>query len=70
MKWPTRVAIYTRVSTTEQAPEGQLLALRAYVAQQGEPHPFLVVPPLFMRNPPGREDLAVSRISVRKSAHA
>jgi hypothetical protein len=36
----------------------------------GEPHPFLVVPPVFTRDPPGREDLAVSRISDRESAHA
>ena len=37
---------------------------------QVEPHPFLVVPPLFRRNLPGREDLAVSRIRGRESAHA
>jgi hypothetical protein len=36
---------------------------------QVEPHPFLAVPPLFTWNPPGREALGVSRISVRKSAH-
>lgn len=35
MKRPTRVAIYARVSTTEQDPEAQLLALRAYAAQRG-----------------------------------
>ena len=35
MQRPTRVAIYARVSTTEQDPEAQLFALRAYAAQRG-----------------------------------
>jgi hypothetical protein len=37
---------------------------------QGEAHPFLVVAPVFTRDLPGREDLAVSRISGWKRAHA
>jgi hypothetical protein len=37
---------------------------------QVETPPFVVVPPLFTWNLPGREDLAVSRISVWKSTHA
>jgi DNA invertase Pin-like site-specific DNA recombinase len=32
---PTLVAIYARVSTGEQNPEAQLLALREYVARRG-----------------------------------
>jgi putative DNA-invertase from lambdoid prophage Rac len=35
MQRPTRVAIYARVSTTEQDPEAQLFALRTYAAQRG-----------------------------------
>ena len=35
MQRPTRVAIYARVSTTEQDPGAQLFALRAYAAQRG-----------------------------------
>jgi len=35
MQRPTRVAIYARVSTMEQDPEAQLLALRAFAAQRG-----------------------------------
>lgn len=35
MKKPTRVAIYARVSTADQNPEGQLLALREYASQRG-----------------------------------
>jgi DNA invertase Pin-like site-specific DNA recombinase len=32
---PTVVAIYARVSTSEQNPEAQLLALREYAARRG-----------------------------------
>ena len=32
---PTLAAIYARVSTAEQNPEAQLLALREYVARRG-----------------------------------
>jgi len=32
---PTLVAIYARVSTGEQNPEAQLLALREYAARRG-----------------------------------
>jgi hypothetical protein len=32
---PTLVAIYARVSTSEQNPEAQLLALREYAARRG-----------------------------------
>ena len=35
MSKPTLVAIYARVSTTEQNPESQLLALREYAARRG-----------------------------------
>jgi DNA invertase Pin-like site-specific DNA recombinase len=35
MKKPVRVAIYARVSTADQNPEAQLLALREYAAQRG-----------------------------------
>jgi len=35
MKRPTSMAIYARVSTTEQDPGAQLFALRAYAAQRG-----------------------------------
>jgi DNA invertase Pin-like site-specific DNA recombinase len=35
MKRPTTVAIYARASTTDQDPEAQLFALRAYAAQRG-----------------------------------
>ena len=35
MNKPTLVAIYARVSTGEQDPEAQLLALREYVARRG-----------------------------------
>ncbi len=32
---PTRVAIYARVSTTDQSTEAQLLDLRRYVSERG-----------------------------------
>ena len=35
MKKQTQVAIYARVSTTDQRPDAQLLALREYAAQRG-----------------------------------
>lgn len=35
MAKPTLVAIYARVSTSEQNPEAQLLALREYAARRG-----------------------------------
>jgi DNA invertase Pin-like site-specific DNA recombinase len=35
MSKPLKVAIYARVSTGDQDPEGQLLALREYAAQRG-----------------------------------
>jgi DNA invertase Pin-like site-specific DNA recombinase len=35
MSKPTLVAIYARVSTSEQNPESQLLALREYAARRG-----------------------------------
>ena|SRR5450755_926978 len=35
MSKPTVVAIYARVSTSEQNPEAQLLALREYTARRG-----------------------------------
>lgn len=35
MSKPTLVAIYARVSTSEQNPEAQLLALREYAARRG-----------------------------------
>jgi DNA invertase Pin-like site-specific DNA recombinase len=37
MSKPTVVAIYARVSTSEQNPEAQLLALREYAARRGFP---------------------------------
>jgi DNA invertase Pin-like site-specific DNA recombinase len=35
VKKQTQVAIYARVSTTDQSPDAQLLALREYAAQRG-----------------------------------
>ena len=38
MDKPTLVAIYARVSTSEQNPEAQLLALREYSAHRASPY--------------------------------
>jgi DNA invertase Pin-like site-specific DNA recombinase len=35
MSKPRKAAIYARVSTTDQDPDAQLLALREYAAQRG-----------------------------------
>ena len=47
MTKPTLVAIYARVSTGEQNPEAQLLALREYAARRG----FTQDPPRYRLSP-------------------
>lgn len=67
--------LFDRVAFRRQFPDkslkvrgsGGTVTVRMAHMQGAAPHPCLVVPPWFTGSPPGRQDLGVSRISVRKS---